>query len=350
MTGRRVYGVLVFIVLTATLHAQTATPDRLKILKSLEELPGLGMPSDSTQYDSSNIEELDSRLAPDLKLYGLKGATVQHWKTAEGTVRATLLEMLDAPAAYGAYTLQRSRIAGEPTPVLIGAASFQGAGKLHFWQSNYVVNIEGPPAAQNALASAISRNILGRSEKPPVAGYLPLTNIIEGSEKYILRPDLVEPATGLDSSTLGFDFSAEAAMAAYRVHGSTAKLLLMLYPTQHIAKKYADELPLNAPGRFVKRAGPLMAIVYGSRNESVATAILDEVSHEFKVTWDEPPPGLGVGTMLITIFTFIGIALAFTLIVGISYGGFRVFVKSKYPNRLFDRPETMEIIQLKLNK
>ena len=91
-----------------------------------------------------------------------------------------------------------------------------------------------------------------------------------------------------------------------------------------------------------------MAIVYGSRSEALATAILDEVSHEFKVTWDEPPPGLGLGTMIITIFTFIGLALAFTTIVGVSFGGIRVFVKSHFPNSVFDRPENMEIIQLKL--
>jgi len=66
------------------------------------------------------------------------------------------------------------------------------------------------------------------------------------------------------------------------------------------------------------------------------------------VTWNEPQPGLGLGTMIITIFTFIGIALAFTTIVGVSYGGLRVFVKSRYGNRVFDRPETMELIQLKL--
>jgi hypothetical protein len=52
--------------------------------------------------------------------------------------------------------------------------------------------------------------------------------------------------------------------------------------------------------------------------------------------------------MIITIFTFIGLALAFTVIVGVSYGGFRVFVKASIRIGLFDRPETMEIIQLKL--
>jgi len=348
MTRRRVYGVLIFVVLTATLHAQTAVTDRLKILQSLEGIPTLGTGSPAKHYDAANIAELDPRLGPDLKVYGLKGVTVQRWMTSEGPAKATLFEMLDAPAAYGAYTLQRSRTSGDPTPVLVGAASYQSAGSLHFWQSNYVVTVEAPGALRNVVASTLSRNILGRSEKPPVAAYLPSTNIVEGSEKYILRPELVEPTTGLNTGSLGFDFSAEGAMATYRVQGSTAKLLLMLYPTQHIAKKHADELSPNASGRFLKRSGPLMAIVYGNTNERIASTILDEVSHEFKVTWDEAPRGLGLGTMLITIFTFIGLALAFTLFAGVSYGGLRVFVKSRYPNRVFDRANSMEIIQLKL--
>jgi hypothetical protein len=82
----------------------------------------------------------------------------------------------------------------------------------------------------------------------------------------------------------------------------------------------------------------------------MASSILSGVNHGFKVTWDEPLPGLGLGPMLITIFTFIAVALAFTTIAGVSYGGLRVFVKARYPNRVFDRPEAMELIQLKLNQ
>ena len=52
--------------------------------------------------------------------------------------------------------------------------------------------------------------------------------------------------------------------------------------------------------------------------------------------------------MIVTIFTFIGVALLFTVVAGISYGGLRVFVKARYPNRLFDRAQDVEIIQLKL--
>jgi len=40
--------------------------------------------------------------------------------------------------------------------------------------------------------------------------------------------------------------------------------------------------------------------------------------------------------------------LAFTLIVGLSFGGLRIFVKARYSQQIFDRPEDMEIIQLKL--
>ena len=348
MTGRRFFGVLTLIFLAATSRAQAPAPDRTKILESLRGIPGLGTPGASSHYDSSNVQKFDPQSAPDLRLYGLNGITVQQWATPSGTAKVTLFEMVDAPAAYGAYTLRRSRLAAESTPVLVGAASFLDSGNLYFWQSNYNVQVEAPPEWRDKLAQAVSRNVFGRSEKPPVAAYLPSTNLVEGTEKYILRPDLIEASSGLDSRNLGFELSVEAATATYRREGATAKLLLLLYPTQHIARKQADTMPTDNPSVFVKRAGPLMAIVYGSRNQPLASAILDEVSHEFKVTWDEPPPGLGLGTMLVTIFTFIGLALAFTTIMGVSFGGIRVFVKSRYPNLLFDRPNSMEIIQLKL--
>jgi len=347
MTGRWIHSVLILFILTAKLQAEDRTSERTQILKKLEDISNLKSPAVAADYDGANIEQFVPQFASDLKLYGLKGVSVQQWNLREGLTRVTLFEMSDAPAAYGAYTLQRSKLGGEPTPALIGAASFQHAGGLYFWQSKYAVHIEGPASLRDQVAQVVSRNILGRSEKPPVSGYLPSENIVEGSEEYILRPERLASWAGLDPQALGFDWSAEAARASYRVRGNSVQLVLLLYPTQHIARKFADALQVSA-GTFVKRSGPLVAIVHGAPNESIAATILDDVGHGFKVTWDQPPPGLGLGTMLITIFTFIGIALAFTVAVGISYGGLRVFVKSRYPNKIFDRPETVEIIQLKL--
>ena len=330
--------------------SHSAAQDRASLLQALADTPGLQPAAASTLYEPSTLERFDPVLAPGIKMYGAKGVTVQQWNGATGSAKVTLFQMIDSPAAYGVYTLHRSTLGGEATPSLLGASSFRSQNQLYFWQSNYTVRIDGPTETQNQIAQILSRKILGSSRKPPVSEYLPAANMVPNSEKYLLNPESIDRAAGLDSSKLGFDFSAEAATAAYRTGGAQAHLLLLLYPTQHIAKKHAEEIEsaAKAPAAFMKRAGPLVAIVYGSRDVTVAASILDGVSHEFKVTWNEPQPGLGLGTMIITIFTFIGIALAFTTIVGVSYGGLRVFVKSRYGNRVFDRPETMELIQLKL--
>jgi hypothetical protein len=150
----------------------------------------------------------------------------------------------------------------------------------------------------------------------------------------------------VDPGQLGFDSSAEAATAEYRINGSRAHLLLLLYPTQHIAKKYTEALP-GAPS-FRKRAGPLFAMVYGTNDDSTAATILEEVHHEFRVTWDEEKPGLGLGPIIVTVATFVVIVLAFTTILGLGFGGLRIFVKNRYPTASFAKAGGGEVIQLKL--
>ena len=352
MKRRWICSVAVLVALATRIDAQNQTggTDPASLLKDIEAVSGLTAQSDPALYDASTLEQYDPRLAPSLKLYGLKSVTRQRWATRGETVEVVLFEMLDSGAAYGIYTLQQSAERDRPTPTLIGAASFLRGNQLHFWQSNFYVRLSSPDRLLNPIAETISRSIPGRSRKPPVSEYLPAQGLVEGTEKYLLSADFLDLPSGLDPQKLGFDSSAEAATASYRIDGAPAKLLLLLYPTQHIARKYAEAMEADLKAAFTKRAGPLLAIVYGSNNDIAAASILDDVSHEFKVTWDEPPPGLGLGTMLITIFTFIGLSLAFTAFAGVSFGGLRVFVKSRYPDRVFDRPESMEIIQLKLNE
>jgi hypothetical protein len=69
MTRRLIYGVLIFIALTATAHAQAPSPIARKSSKPLKRSLGFGNPAESSHYDPSNVERFDVRLAPDLKLY-----------------------------------------------------------------------------------------------------------------------------------------------------------------------------------------------------------------------------------------------------------------------------------------
>jgi hypothetical protein len=349
MTRRLFHVGLILIVFACPSIAQDRQTPLPNVLAALHDTPGFETAGSPILYDSTTLDNFDKIVSQTLKLYGTRSVAVEEGRIAGNAVKVTLFQMLDSPAAYGVYTSQRTAVGGGATPVVYGAASFQREDQIHFWQSNYAVRIEGGKEVRDQVAKSLSRSILGRSQKPPVSAYLPAENLVEGSERYLLHEEGIDPALGIDAGKLGFDSSAEAAKATYRVDGKSAQLLLLLYPTQHIAKKYADEMDaITGSSAFRKRVGPLVAIVYGSSNEGIASSILGGVNHGFKVTWEEPLPGLGVSTMLITIFTFIAVALVFTTIAGVSYGGVRVFVKSRYPNRIFDRPEAMEIIQLKL--
>jgi hypothetical protein len=96
--------------------------------------------------------------------------------------------------------------------------------------------------------------------------------------------------------------------------------------------------------------GALIALVRNTRDTKIADQILTPVNYETQVTWNEPRPDISVRDIVLTAFTFIGLALAFIVIAGISFGGLRIFVKARYPDRIFDRPQDVEIIQLKLPK
>ena len=44
-----------------------------------------------------------------------------------------------------------------------------------------------------------------------------------------------------------------------------------------------------------------------------------------------------------------GIVCGLSVVAGIAFGGFRLAVKRFFPNKVFDRPEQMEIIALHLS-
>jgi len=323
---------------------------RESILKAVTETSRWSPADKPIQYDEKNIETIAGKRAATIRRYGFVGATTQNWKEPEGKVRLTLFEMADASAAYGLFTLERAAAQPGPESVPVGTEGFRTGNRVVFWQSKYVVTLEGLPASAVEFARIIGEHILGRSRKPPVSQHLPPENLIQGTDRYIVDEASVGRELGLDPGVLGFDDSVEIATADYRVNEKTAHLVLLMYPTQQVAKKYEDQWAgaSNDEPAFRKRVGPLIALVRGLRDATIAKSILDGVNYESQVTWDQPRPDLSLRQVILTIFTFIGIALLFTLIAGLSFGGLRLFVKARYPNRVFDRPEDMEIIQLKL--
>ena len=336
------------VIFTAVLQGQS----RESLLKAFQETSKWSPADKPVQYSEKNIEALAGNRAPAITRYGLTGAATQNWTGPEGNVRLTLYEMFDAGAAYGLFTLDRNINQPGFSMTPLGTEGFRAGNRAEFWQSKYVVKLEGSPPGVDSLARSVSENIFGRSIKPPVSTHLTPQNLVQGSEKYIVDASGIGRDLDIDPQALGFEDSVEVATANYRVGGKSAHLVLLMYPTQQLAKKYEDIWAAAAPhdAAFRKRVGAVLALVRGSPDKSVAKAILDGVNYETQVTWDQPRPDISLRDVILNIFTFTGVALLFTLMVGLSFGGVRVFLKARYPDRIFDRPEDMEIIQLKLDQ
>jgi len=341
-------GVLLLFVLTSSIQGQ----GREALLQSVSSLPGWTASSKPAIFNESTIDEFDAKLAAILRIYGLNGVTVQAWQSPSGELRATLFQLSDAGAAYGFFSNRRRLEGTLRSSFSAGAESFRNGKYAYFWQAAYVVRLEGEARAMQGAAEVMSRNILGRSQRPPISTHLPATNLIAGSEEYILDAASLPKMEGIDSDGIGFDVSAEVAMADYWINGKKVRLLLAIYPTQQLAKKYADQIFAHAPalGSSQKRIGPILAIVSGTTDSFVIQSLLDQVHYSSKVTWNEPQPGLGLGPVIVTVFTFIALLLGACIFAGVGLGGFRILMKSRYPNHAFNRPSDVGIIQLKLDQ
>jgi hypothetical protein len=339
---------LLLVVFISSIQAQEQAP----LIQSVSLLPGWTSVGKPTTFNETTIELFDKKLVPNLLTFGVKEVTLQTWQSPTGQIRATLFHLSDVGAAYGFFTNRRRIEEGSVDSLSGGTESFKTRTSHYFWQASYVVRLEGNSGSVETAASVLSRNVPGRSQRPSLMNHLPTSNLIAGTEEYILAASDIAKVEGIDPSELGFDSSAEGATAEYRVNGRTARLLLVLYPTQQIAKKISDQINTSSP-KFTearKRIGPVLAIVSNTTDATVIQSLLDQVHYASAVTWNEPQPGLGLGPIIVTVFTFIGLLLGICIIAGVGLGGSRLLMKSFFPNRAFDRAEDIAIIQLKLDQ
>ncbi len=292
--------------------------------------------------------------------YGVWGVSVFDavGPESETRVRVTLFEMFDSAAAFGIFALERNWRADDFTPATIGIESYWQGERLVIRQSNYVAVLDvvegaeiGSSGQVDDLATLLTNDIIGDSRKAPVSTLLPREGLIQDSEKYILDPVAFNRATGLDPSELGFENSVEAAVAEYAApNGGTGRLAMLLYPTQHLAGQYLDMwVEETQPELPYRRTGPLVGIVLDSSDDALVEAALDGLRYESEVTWNEPiPDPLTLPYMMLTIFAWIGFALAFTLVAGIGFGGIRIYMKTRYPERFLGASPNSEMIQLNI--
>jgi hypothetical protein len=193
---------------------------------------------------------------------------------------------------------------------------------------NYVFQFQDGIPAQPEYNQLISRlPKLEQSPLPVVSSDLPATGLIPNSERYIMGPVSLEKFDpGIPPSTAAFHMSAEAQFGRYHTADGDLNLAIFNYPTPGIARERAAAFQKVA-GAVVKRTGPLVVVTMNPPSPDAAERLLAKVNYNAQLTLTEKPKENVVknaAQMILSIFKLAGVIIAFCVLSGLAFAGFRV--------------------------
>jgi hypothetical protein len=262
----------------------------------------------------------------------------------------------DATGAYGAFTYYK-----EPA-MLREEIPDQGSSfneRVLFYHSNIVVDavFEKLSAMSTSELRTLSTELPvatgSAAELPAVPTYLPKPSYVKNSAKYVMGPiGLEKIGSPLQVNAVDFADGAELVLGKYSTSQGEASLIIISYPTPQIAIARMKNFEANKPASpfFDKRSGPLVIIATGPLSQSEADTLLNSVNYEANVTWNQRPPSPrdNIGSIVVMSLVLAGILGGASLILGITFGGFRVFLKRFQPDRGLAFSEQTEFISLHL--
>jgi hypothetical protein len=271
----------------------------------------------------------------------------------------------DASGAYGAFTFYKEP---QMETEKIGDQGASAYERVMFYRGNVLVQATldrvtamtagelRELAGQIPLPSGPARNL------PVLPTYLPRQAYVKNSAKYVLGPvGFGSIAAPISAEAIDFSRGAEVVLGRYTSGQGGASLLLISYPTPQIAgeklRGFENMIQSRQPGAAeatpvaAKRSGPMVAVVAGQISEGEAKSLLASVNYDAEVTWNEGV-FLGkknnAGNLIVNAILLTGIILGMCVVAGIAFGGVRILLKRLYPDRVFDRPQDVEIIRLNL--
>jgi hypothetical protein len=358
---RRISCLLLFAVLSAGVAVLPARAQGL-----LPESFGNWKSSSATQrMDGATVEQSAGADAAVFQEYRIEGAARRSYSRGGESASITLYHLADPSAAYGLYTFLRSDALSA-----IDVGSFAGASPTRalFVVGNLVVDVSSPRARpSDADLKSLAQKLTAQADTTPfptIGESLPAAGLVHRSEHYFVGPQALSRVVPLGTDDwAGFDFSAEALAARYRLNDKDAVLLLISYPTQQIAAKEFDGMmrrfPIDPPGGapagqsvlYGRRISSLVALVVGAPTREAANALLDQIHSDDVVTWNEPKTTYSdpsISRIVIEGIMGTGAIMLLAIVVGIGFGGFRLVIKYFFPGKVFDREKQLEVLQLGL--
>ncbi len=319
-----------------------------------------GWAQSGSVQSTTDAAKADAAYPAVLKEYGFANSETATYTRADGrklTVKAARFN--DATGAYGAFTFYRQPAMKTER---IGTKAASANQRILFFRDNILVDAdfdrvtEMSAAELRELAATLPAAKASAANLPNLPEYLPKSDAVENSAKYILGPQaLLAEKAPLTPEQVDFSHDPEILIQDYSSKNGPLTLTLIQYPTPQIAGERLRALQSaeqSSPNSLlVRRSGPLVDVVTGAVGSSEAHALLNSVNYEAEVTWDEATSLSkrdNIGNLMLGVFALTGIILLISLIFGVFFGGIRVLMKRLFPDRVFDRPEDVEIIQLHL--
>jgi hypothetical protein len=320
--------------------------------------------SASSPITKETFSEQDSPLFVEA---GTVGSLSRPYSNGAQSLVLTITAFRDPSGAYQAFTYVRSR--EMPNAALTETSALQNDNAV-LLVGNFLVLVRGltPDTATADLQDVVARlrPHADATPLPPIRTYLPVKDRVTGSDLYALGPaafrsamaSLDQPAFASLAQEADLASGAEAIAARYHSAGHDAVLLLIEYPTPQLAEQQLHHLELALTQKLkktdiaVERKASLLSIVLGSPASAFAQRLRNEVNYETSITWNEPvftvtdPP---IISTVAKIFVGTGIFMLAAIVLGVAFGGVRIITKALFPGKVFDRPDQIEILQLRLS-
>jgi hypothetical protein len=299
-----------------------------------------------------------------LKEYGFESFSKATYEKPDRKLEIKAIRFQDASGAYGAFTFYKPP---EMQTESIGDQGSSANTRVLFYRGNVLIDatLDRVTATSAGELRELASDLPvppGPERHPPILpAYLPKQYYITNTAKYVTGPaGLAAIGAPIPEDLVQFPLGAEIAMGQYHADWGIATLTLISYPTPQIAgdrlKAIDSAMPVQETNRSPrarvasKRSGPLVAVVTGDASPEDAKSLLAMVNFDADVTWNERVPTAkdNAGNLVLSVLVLTGIILSLALVAGVAFGGFRILIKKLYPNRVFDRPEDIEIIQLNL--
>jgi hypothetical protein len=290
------------------------------------------------------------------------------------TLKIRAARFADASGAFGAYTFYLQPEMAKEEIGDQGASVMSGPGqRVLFYRGQVLVDaLFSQPSAMSAaelreLAGALPLQAGGAATLPSVLLYMPQRGYVRNSQKYAEgSAALAALAPPVSADLVDFGASAEVTLGHYDTPSGEATLMLISYPTPQLATEHLRRIDaahqlappqpgvsaINCAGAFCdKRTGPIVAIVTGAASDSDAKSLLRAVNYEASVTWNQPTDNHDVHDLymlVVNVVILCAIVGGLAIVAGVAFGGFRIVMKRWFPDKVFDRPEQMEFISLRL--